>query len=169
MRRLLFAVNEIGDFQGKPSGAVSAFSIDSKTGKLDLINQRASMGPGPCHLVLDRTGRYLLVANYDGGSVAVLPVAADGTLGEATDFVQHEGKSVNPDRQQGPHAHCVTLDAANRFAFVCDLGCDKVFSYHFDAEHGKLTPNDPAFVAPESGRGTSAHGVSAGWKVCLCN
>ena len=152
-RRLLFAVNEIGDFQGKPSGAVSAFSIDANSGKLSLINQRASLGPGPCYLVLDRTGRYLLVANYDGGSVAVLPVAADGTLGEAMDFVQHEGKSVNPDRQQGPHAHCVTLDAANRFAFVCDLGCDKVFSYHFDAEHGKLTPNDPGFVALKPGAG----------------
>ncbi|HEY2762155.1 MAG TPA: lactonase family protein [Pirellulales bacterium] len=152
-RRLLFAVNEIGDFQGKKSGAVSAFSIDPTTGKLKLINQRATMGPGPCDLVLDRTGKNLLVANYDGGSVAVLPVAADGTLGEASDFVQHEGKSINADRQQGPHVHCVTLDAANRFAFVCDLGCDKVFIYHFDAEHGKLSPNDPAFAPLKAGAG----------------
>ena len=154
-------------FRESRTARSAQFSMDANTGKLSLINQRASMGAGPCHLVLDRTGRYLLVANYDGGSVAVLPVAADGTLGEATDFVQHEGKSVNPDRQQGPHAHCVTLDAANRFAFVCDLGCDKVFSYHFDAEHGKLTPNDPAFTAYQAGSRTSAHGVSAGWKVRL--
>src|SRR5262249_23869387 len=109
-RRLLFAVNEVDTFEGKPGGAVSAFSIDSDTGKLTLINQRPSMGTGPCHLVLDKDGKNLLVANYGSGSVAVLPVAADGKLGEASDIKQHNGSSVNPDRQKGPHAHCVTLD-----------------------------------------------------------
>jgi 6-phosphogluconolactonase len=152
-RRLLFAVNEVNEFEGKPNGAVSSFSINPKTGKLTLINQRPTLGPGPCYLVLDRTGKFLLVANYAGGSVAVLPVAADGTLGEATDFIQHRGHSINPERQPNPHAHCVTLDAANTFAFVCDLGCDKVFSYRFDAEHGKLTAADPAFTALKPGAG----------------
>ena len=152
-RRLLFAVNEIGQFDGKPTGAVTAFSIDRESGKLTPLNQQPSMGSGPCHLVLDRTRRYLLVANYGSGSVSVLPVAADGRLGAASDVVQHTGSSVNPDRQKGPHAHCVTMEAGNRFAFVCDLGLDKVMVYRFDSEHGKLTPHDPAFAPLKPGAG----------------
>jgi 6-phosphogluconolactonase len=115
-RRRLFCVNGVQTFEGKSTGAVSAFAIDPATGKLSLLNQRSSMGSGPCHLVLDRQGRNLLVANYTSGNVAVLPVGPDGRLGEATAVVQHTGKSVNPDRQEGPHPHCVTLDPANRFA-----------------------------------------------------
>jgi 6-phosphogluconolactonase len=152
-RRLMFAVNEIDAFEGKPTGAVSSFSMDPSTGALKLINQRPSMGTGPCHLLLDKSGRNLLVANYGSGSVAVLPVSADGHLGEASSVIQHAGKSVNPERQEGPHAHCVTLDPANRFAFVCDLGLDKIMTYRFDAEAGKLTPADPAFTATKPGAG----------------
>ena len=95
-RHLLFAVNETNSFEGRPTGGVSAFSIDPATGKLKLLNQKSSLGAGPCHLVLDKTGRNLLVANYDSGSVAVFPVAADGHLGESTDFVQHSGKGPDP-------------------------------------------------------------------------
>jgi 6-phosphogluconolactonase len=146
-RRLLFAVNE------QDQGGVSAFQVEAGTGKLTALNQRPSMGRGPCHLVLDKTGRNILVANYDSGSVAVLPVAADGRLGESTSVVQHTGRSVNRERQTGPHAHCVTIDAANRFAFVCDLGLDKVMSYGFDADTGRLTANDPAFAALKPGAG----------------
>jgi len=152
-RRLLFAVNEIDDFEGKPTGAVSAFSIDQATGTLTLLNQRPSMGTGPCHLVLDKQNRNVLVANYGSGSVAVLPVGSDGRLGTATAVVQHSGKSIHPDRQKGPHAHCMTLDPANRFAFACDLGLDKVLSYRFDARQGKLIPNDPGFVSTRPGAG----------------
>ena len=152
-RRLLFAVNEVDKFEGKATGSVSAFSIDRGTGKLTLLNQRPSMGTGPCHLVLDKKGRNLLVANYGGGSVAVLPVGPDGRLGEATSFIQHTGKSIDPKRQLGPHAHCVTLDPANRFAFVCDLGLDKVMTYRFDAKHGKLTASEPAFTSIKAGAG----------------
>jgi 6-phosphogluconolactonase len=152
-RRLLFAVNELNQFEGKPTGAVSAFSIDAAKGTLALLSQRPSMGTGPCHLILDKEGRHLLVANYGSGSVSVLPVAADGQLGAATDVVQHVGKSVHPERQTGPHAHCVTLDAANRFAFVCDLGLDKVLAYRFDAQRGKLTPHDPPFAQLKPGAG----------------
>jgi 6-phosphogluconolactonase len=152
-RRLLFAVNELDEFEGRPTGAVSAFSIDRAQGTLTLLNQRPSMGTGACHLVLDRKRRHLLVANYGSGSVSVLPVGADGRLGAATDVVQHAGRSVHPERQQGPHAHCVTLDAANRFAFVCDLGLDKVLVYRFDAERGKLTPHDPPFAPLKPGAG----------------
>jgi 6-phosphogluconolactonase len=111
------------------------------------------MGAGPCHLVLDRQRRHVLVANYGSGNVAVLPVASDGTLGEASDVEQHTGKSVNPHRQEGPHAHCVTFDPAGRFLFVCDLGLDKVMIYRYDAEQGKLTPNEPAFASLEPGAG----------------
>lgn len=152
-RRLLFAVNEVDEFEGQRSGAVSAFSIDPTSGKLTLLNQRASKGSGPCHLALDHEGGHLVVANYGSGSVTVLPVAADGRLGDATDFVQHSGKSVNPARQEGPHAHCATFSPDNRFVFVCDLGLDKVFAYRFDAKAGKLTPGDPPFTSTAAGAG----------------
>jgi len=152
-RRLLFAVNEINRFDGKEGGAVSAFAIDRSKGTLALINQRPSMGAGPCHLVLDAAGRHLLVANYSSGSVSVLPVAADGTLGAASDVVQHTGSSVNPERQKGPHAHCVTIDRANRFVFVCDLGLDKVMAYRWDERRGRLTPHDPPFAQVKAGAG----------------
>ena len=152
-RRLIFAVNEVDTFKGKPTGAVSAFSIEPATGNLKLINQQPSMGTGPCHIVLDKDGKNVLVANYGSGSVAVLPVAADGRLGEATSVIQHEGSSVNPERQKGPHAHCVTLDPANKFAFVCDLGLDKIMAYRFDATAGKLTPAEPAFASVKPGAG----------------
>jgi 6-phosphogluconolactonase len=152
-RRLLFAVNEVETFQGKPTGSVSAFKIDEATGKLTLINQQPSMGTGPCHVVLDRTRRNLLVANYNSGSVAVIPVGADGRLAAPSSVIQHTGKSVHPQRQAGPHAHCVTLDPANQFAFVCDLGLDKVMAYRFDAAQGKLTAAEPAFAALKAGSG----------------
>jgi 6-phosphogluconolactonase len=152
-RQRLFAVNELSEFEGKPGGAVSAFSIEPKTGALKLINQRPSGGAGPCHIVSDKEGRHVLVANYGSGSVAVLPVRADGTLGAASDVVQHAGKSVHPERQKGPHAHCVTLDPANRFAFACDLGLDKILVYRFDAAQGKLTPHAPPFVSVTPGAG----------------
>jgi 6-phosphogluconolactonase len=152
-RRLLFTVNEVSEFAGQPSGSVSAFSIDPGTGRLTLLNQRASMGTGPCHLVLDKPRRHLLVANYGSGSVAVLPVGEDGRLDEASDVVQHAGRSVNPRRQEGPHAHCVTFDPAGRFLFVCDLGLDKVMIYRFDADQGKLMPHEPAFATVKPGAG----------------
>jgi 6-phosphogluconolactonase len=152
-RRLLFAANELNEFQGKPTGAVSAFSIHRETGMLTLLNQRPSMGTGPCHLALDKARRHLFVANYGSGSVSVLPVASDGRLGAASAVVQHSGSSVNPDRQKGPHAHCVTLDRANRFLFACDLGLDKILVYRFDAERGTLTPHDPPFARVTPGAG----------------
>ena len=152
-RRLLFAVNEMDQFEGKATGAVSAFSIDKAKGTLTLVNQRPSMGTGPCHLVLDKSGRHLLIANYGSGSVSVLPVAANGTLGAASDVVQHTGSSVNPERQKGPHAHCVAIDRANRFVFVCDLGLDKVLAYRFDGQRGTLTPHDPPFAQVKPGAG----------------
>ncbi|BCX03906.1 MAG: hypothetical protein KatS3mg053_1844 [Candidatus Roseilinea sp.] len=152
-QRFLYAVSEVEDFGGQPAGAVSAFAIEAQTGKLHLLNQQSSIGAGPCHLSVDATGRFVLVANYGSGSVAVLPVNADGSLAEASDFVQHHGSSVNPQRQEGPHAHSIILDPANRFAFVADLGLDKVMIYRFDAERGKLMPNEPACTPVKPGAG----------------
>jgi 6-phosphogluconolactonase len=152
-RRLVFAVNETNTFEGQPTGAVSAYAVDSATGRLALINQQPSGGRGPCHLVLDPTGRNLLVANYGSGSVSVIRVEADGRLGPATAKIQHTGRSVHPQRQTGPHAHCVTLDPTNRFAFVCDLGLDQVLIYRFDPDRGTLAPAEPAFATLKPGAG----------------
>jgi 6-phosphogluconolactonase len=152
-RRLLFAVNEVNQFDGTPGGGVSAFAIDARTGRLAPINQRPSMGTAPCHLVLDRSGRHLIVANYGSGSVSVLPVAPDGRLGAASHVVQHAGSSVDPQRQTGPHAHCVTFDRANRFVFVCDLGLDKVLAYRLDVQRGQLIAHDPPFAQVKPGAG----------------
>ncbi|HKB38992.1 MAG TPA: lactonase family protein [Gemmataceae bacterium] len=151
--RFLYAVGEMDDFKGKKGGAVSAFALDADTGKLKLLNQQSSRGAGPCHVVVDRAGKNVLVANYGGGSVACLPIGEDGKLGEASSFVQHKGKGTDPRRQEGPHGHSINLDAANHFAFAADLGLDKVLVYRFDADKGTLTPNDPpsASVAPASG------------------
>ena len=152
-QRFLYAVGEVGEFRGQQGGAVIAFAIDAATGRLTQLNQQSSRGPGPCHLVVERSGRNVLVANYSGGSVAVLPIRDDGRLVEASCFIQHAGSSVNPRRQEGPHAHSVNIDAANRFALVADLGLDRVLIYRLDAERGQLRANDPAAVALEPGAG----------------
>jgi 6-phosphogluconolactonase len=151
--RFLYAVNEVDSLQGKPGGAVSAFSIEASTGKLTFLNQQTSGGPGPCHLTLDRDGKYVLVANYNGGSIECLPVQSDGRLRPPTAFIQHTGASVNPARQLGPRAHCMVLDAANRFLLVCDLGLDEVMSYRFDASQGTLLAAQTAFIAAKPGAG----------------
>jgi 6-phosphogluconolactonase len=152
-QRYVYAVNEVSKFDGKNSGAVSAFAIDPKTGDLKLLNQQSSKGPGPCYVVVDAAGKHVLAANYGGGSACVLPIEADGKLGKATGFVQHQGSGADPRRQKEPHAHSINLDAGNRFAFVADLGLDKVLVYRFDPAKGTITPNDPpaASVAPGSG------------------
>jgi len=151
--RFLYAVNELDQFEGKPSGALSAFSIDRKTGDLRLLNQQPSLGGSPCHLVLDATGRFLLVANYGGGNVSIFPVLSDGSLGSATEMVQHHGSGAHKERQAAPHAHCVVLDRLNRFAFVADLGLDKIMIYHFDAKTGKLRPAKQPWVQLKPGAG----------------
>jgi 6-phosphogluconolactonase len=132
---------------------VSAYAIDPATGKLNLLNRKSSMGTGPCHLVLDKEGRHILVANYSGGVVAVLPVGEDGKLGDATSVIKHTGKSVNPQRQEAPHPHQVALDPANHFAYVPDLGIDKIMIYRFDAKAGRLTPAPTPFIAMKPGAG----------------
>jgi 6-phosphogluconolactonase len=150
--KYLYAVGEISDFGKKSTGAISAFAIDDK-GDLKLLNQQSSEGAGPCHVVVDKAGKFVFCANYGGGSCAVLPIDKDGKLGKATAAVQHKGSSVNPARQRQPHAHSINLDPANRFAFVADLGLDKVLVYRFDADKGTLTANDPPAASVQPGAG----------------
>ena len=152
-RKYLYAVNETDHFGAQKSGAVSAFSIDMRTGKLTLINQAATQGAGPCHISLDKTGKNILVANYDGGSVAVFPVREDGGLAPASAVVQHSGSSVNKERQEGPHAHWIGASPDNRFALAADLGLDEVLVYRFNIAKGTLTPNNPPFVKVNPGAG----------------
>jgi 6-phosphogluconolactonase len=152
-RRYLYAVGETDEFEGKPSGVVAAFSIDPDSGELKRLNQKPSAGAGPCHVVVDRKGKNVLVANYSGGNAAVLRIEDDGRLGGRSGFSQHSGKGPNPARQEGPHAHCINLDPANRFAVVADLGLDQVVIYRFDPDKGTLEKNDPPSVKvePKSG------------------
>ncbi|MGE5125277.1 MAG: lactonase family protein [Betaproteobacteria bacterium] len=149
--RFLYAVDETDSFGGKKTGAVSAFAVDPKTGDLTLLNQQASEGGDPCHLVVDRAGRNVLVANYGGGTVAVLPIGADGRLAKATSVQAHRGSGPNKDRQEKPHAHGIYLDASERHALAPDLGADRVFVYRFDASRGTLEPQGAAPLEPGSG------------------
>jgi 6-phosphogluconolactonase len=151
--QFLYAVNEVDNFGGKRAGAVSAFLCDRKTGKLTLLNQQSSGGPGPCYITFDQAGKHVLVANYGGGSVAVLPVGNDGRLQPASSFIQHTGSGPNARRQEGPHAHSINLDRPNNFAAVADLGLDKVFIYKYDKLKGTLTPNDPPSVSVAASAG----------------
>jgi 6-phosphogluconolactonase len=150
--RFLYAVNETATYNGQPTGAVSAFAIQRESGKLSLLNQVSSRGENPAHVTLDRTGTYALVSNYSTGSVAVFPVLKDGRLKDATSFVQHKGSSVNPQRQEGPHAHAVVLSPDNRFAIVADLGLDQLLVYSFDAANGTLGAQ-PQIVRTNTGAG----------------
>lgn len=152
--KFLYAVTERDSFGGaKGQGGVAAFSVAPGSGDLKALNAQSSMGAHPCHLVVDRTGRWVLVANYTGGNLAVLPISEGGTLGEATQVVQHQGWSRVAGRQEGPHAHSINLDAANRFAVAADLGIDKLMVYAWDAPQGRLSPADEPAVLAAPGSG----------------
>ncbi len=151
-KRYLYAVNEVNEFDGSPGGAVSAFAIDSTSGNLRFLNQQASLGADPCHLTVDRKSKSLLVANYTGGNVVVLPIRHGGKLGPATDLEQHEGSSAK-EQQKGPHAHCIILDRFERHALAADLGIDKVMIYRFDPTTRKLTPGKQPSAPLQPGAG----------------
>lgn len=154
--RFVYAVNETENYDGQPTGAVSAFAINAATGKLSLLNQVSSRDAGPAHIALDQTGKYALVSNYTRGSVAVFPVLTDGRLGDVSAFVQHHGSTGNKPgdekRDEGPHAHAVAFSKDDRFALVADLGLDQVFAYPFDATKGSLG-NDPKITKTNPGSG----------------
>jgi 6-phosphogluconolactonase len=149
----LYAAGEVSDFGPSRSGMISAFQMDRRTGKLKALNQQSSGGGGPCHLAVDHAGKCVLTANYGSGSVAALPLRADGSLGEPGSVIQHHGSSVNRERQAGPHAHFIVPDPANNFALACDLGLDHVLVYRLDAGTASLVPNDPPFAAIKPGSG----------------
>lgn len=151
-RRFLYAVSELGN-DGKVEGSITAFAIDPKSGTLTALNTVTSGGGGSCHLVVDKTGKALVVANYGSGSVASFKVNADGSLTGPVSLMKHSGSSVDPRRQKGPHAHAVVLSPDNRFVFVPDLGLDQIKVYHLDAVTATLTPNDPPFVPTRAGSG----------------
>ncbi len=135
--RVLYAVNELEQFNGRPTGAVSAFAIERASGALTRLNEQPSEGGAPCFVSVDRSGRVALVANYAGGSVALLPIEANGALAPAQ-VVQHTGTGPNAERQEAPHAHCILPDPSNRFALSADLGADRVFVYRLDLEGKSL-------------------------------
>ncbi|HKV26130.1 MAG TPA: lactonase family protein [Candidatus Acidoferrum sp.] len=149
----LYAVNEIGNFNGETSGALSSFAIDAKSGTLKFLNQVPTRGAGPCYVSLDKTGSYVLVANYDSGSIASFPVRSDGSLGTASGFVQHSGSGPDKSRQEGPHAHWIGTSPDNRFALAVDLGLDQVIVYGFDSSSGVFTPLLSGFAKVNPGSG----------------
>jgi 6-phosphogluconolactonase len=138
--------------QSGTDGKVKAFSINSKNQQLTLLNTQPSSGMGPCHISLDNEGKYLLVANYASGSVAVFPIKNDGSLAPATAQIQHHGASIT-SRQQGPHSHSINLSPDNAYAYVADLGLDKIMIYKFNEQTGQLITNDPPFVQLKLGAG----------------
>jgi 6-phosphogluconolactonase (cycloisomerase 2 family) len=162
-RTHLYSANEVETFQG--SGSVTAWSIDRGSGRLAAINTVSSEGAGPAHLSVHPSGKYVLVANYAGGTVAVLPVRANGSLGAATD-VKHDAGTVGPihaasapagsfaiSGHDKPHAHMVQSDPSGRFVLAADLGLDQILIWKFDVEKGTLAPNAPASVAVPAGDG----------------
>lgn len=153
-RSHLYAVSE-------SSTMAVPFATDLSTGALTPLQAQDAGGKAPCHLVVDRTERTLVLAHYHSGIVAALPIAADGTLGQPGSVIQHQGHSVNPSRQEGPHVHSVTLSPDNRFVIVCDLGLDRVFTYALDPAAAKLTPGSVPFVATAPGAGPRHAAFSA--------
>jgi 6-phosphogluconolactonase len=141
-RKYLYAVNELLEFEGKKSGAVSAFAIDRKTGNLRFLNRQPSLGGAPCYITTSKNQKFVLVANYVGGNVSVHPIEKTGRLGASVQLAQHTGIGPNKDRQEAAHAHSIRLDRNNRFAFAADLGIDKLMIYRFDDKTGKLVPNE---------------------------
>jgi len=146
--KFLYAVSEAGG-----DGSVIAYAIDGDTGGLKFLNQRSSGGAGPCHIGIDHAGRNLLVANYGGGSISVVPIKSNGRLGKPTGFARHKGSSVNLKRQKEPHAHSVNVSPDDRFVFAADLGIDKIMIYRLDIEKGTIAAAEPPFVKVRPGAG----------------
>jgi 6-phosphogluconolactonase len=147
--KYVYAVNENGKSKG--GGKVSSFEFDAASGKLKAINQQPAMGDDPCYIVVDQTGKWVIVGNYSSGNLAVLPILDDHSLGEAVTVIQHSGKGANPKRQEGPHVHATVLSADNKYLFVPDLGTDKVEIYNFDEKTGGLKARSTMKMSNASG------------------
>ncbi len=151
-RKYLYS-NHAKQFGGKENEQVAAYAIVGRTGELKLLNRQPSEGTATCYLDVDKTGKAVLVANYSSGSVAALPIKADGSLGEPASSIRHKGSSVDSRRQKEPHAHCIVVSPDNKYAFAADLGTDQVFCYKLDPAAAKLTPNQPPFARSPAGAG----------------
>lgn len=149
----LYAANEVDSHDGTPGGTVSAYAIDPATGGLEPLGSRPSRGAGPCFVSVDRAGRFVLVANYGGDSVAALPIGPSGRLGPGAGFARHEGSGSDPERQDGPHPHAALPDPDNRFVLVPDLGTDRVVGYEWDPGTGQLTSAPGAGATLPAGAG----------------
>src|ERR1700682_2110254 len=151
--RFLYAVNEVEKHAGKATGAVSAFAIARDTDALTLLGEQPSEGGAPCFVSVDRSGRVVLVANYVGGSGALLPIQANEAPAPATSVVKHTRSGPNADRQSAPHAHCIVADSSNRFALAADLGADRVFVYRLDLDGKSLRHTEGGDAVMRAGAG----------------
>jgi len=156
--RFLYAVNEVGNYKGPNSGGLSAFSIDRDqegrpTGKLTFLNEVPTQGADPCYVTLDKTGKYAVVANYTGGSLIVIRIHEDGSLGGPSAFMEHTGHGPNLQRQRSAHVHSVDLSPDNRFVYVDDLGIDGLLVYKFDDSKGVLAANSSKYATFDPGAG----------------
>lgn len=161
----LYSANETERLGDDEAGSVSAFAIDPQSGQLKLLNTVSSGGKGPAHLSLHPSGKFVLVANYFGGSVAVIPVLPDGSLGAATD-VKKDAGTIGPKKATNAppgsfafsghdqtHAHMIETDPSGRFVLSVDLGLDQILVWKLDEKKGVLIPNDPPFVSFPPGDG----------------
>ena len=149
--QFLYSVNRTESWDDQ--GAVSAFAVNSETGALTFLNEVPSAGQGPCYINIDPTGRFIVVANYSSGTVALYPIREDGTLEEATSIMQHEGSGPDESRQEGPHAHYIHFSQDGQYVLSADLGIDKVMIYALDKEEQALVPHSTPFAAVEAGSG----------------
>ncbi len=150
--QFVYSVEEDAAKNGK-SGEISAFSFNKKTGILTFLNRQPAGGDHPCYVSVDKTGKWVATGNYTSGSLSILPVQANGSLGAATTIIKHEGSGPNKSRQASPHVHCTFFSADNRFLFVPDLGIDKMMIYVFDENTGQLTAAKQPFAQSEPGAG----------------
>src|SRR5262249_27787142 len=151
-RKFLYTIHA-KQFGGKENEQIAAYEVLGRTGELRLLNRQSAQGTAACYLDVDKSSKAVLVANYSSGSVAALPVRADGSLGEPASFFPHQGSSVNPQRQKEPHAHCIVVSPDNRYAFPADLGTDQILGYKLAPARAKLTANDPPFARSPAGSG----------------
>jgi len=159
----VYAVNEIDTQNGKKTGGMTAFEIQPN-GDLKLLNAVETGGGAPCHITIDPSGKYAFFANYGGGSSGAVAIEPDGSLGKITSFIQYTGSSVNPQRQQGPHAHSINSHPNGKFVYVADLGLDKVLIFAFDPATGKMKPAKPDHVAVKPGSGPRHFAFAPGGK-----
>lgn len=151
--KTLYAVNEADGAGATRAGAISAYQRDPKTGALIFLNEKSAFGRGPCHISIDKTGRWAIISNYVSGNWLVYGLLPDGSLGELTDSLSFAGSGPNTSRQERPHVHSATISADNRFVYIADLGTDKLHCYNLNAQTGKLTPNAVPVIDVKPGSG----------------